>query len=121
MKKTVIYFAVLLVTSFTFEACKKDKTPEVIAPLECTDTISFSATIEPLINQSCATSGCHNATGSGGYNFSGYTSIFNNREIILKTIRHEDGVTAMPIGAPKLIEAQINAVACWIEQGAPNN
>jgi hypothetical protein len=121
MKKTVIYFAVLLVTSFTFEACKKDKTPEVIVPLECNDTISFSATIEPLINQSCATSGCHNSTGSGGYNFSGYTSIFNNREIILKTIRHEDGVTAMPIGAPKLSDTQINAVACWIQQGAPNN
>lgn len=121
MKKSVIYFTLLLATGLAFESCKKDKTPEVIAPLECNDTISFATTIQPLINQSCATSGCHNASGSGGYNFSSYTSIFNNREIILKTIRHEAGVTAMPIGAPKLTDVQINSVACWIEQGAPNN
>jgi len=115
------YFIALVAFSpLFFYSCKKDKAPEPV-PFDCEDTISYSAIIEPLINQSCATSGCHNNSGAGGYIFGSYAAVEENKATILKSIRHESGVTPMPIGAAKLTPEQIQSFNCWIEQGALDN
>jgi uncharacterized membrane protein len=86
--------------------------------VDCT-TISakFGADVSPLISSKCATSGCHDATASGGLIFQNYAQIssakdrINTRAVIEKT---------MPSAAP-LQPAEINILKCWIESGAPNN
>lgn len=120
MKNLRYFFALLIISPTLFFSCKKDKAPEPV-PFDCADTISYSAIIEPLINQSCATSGCHNNSGAGGYIFGSHASVADNKEIILQSIRHESGVTPMPIGAAKLTPEQIQSFNCWIEQGALDN
>lgn len=123
MKKTYkitgILLTVLLVAT---SSCSKDKTPEpILPPSDCTDTVFYSTDIEPLIMQNCTATGCHNNSGAGGYIFNGYASIEGNKDIILKTISHADGVTPMPQGAPMLSTQQIDLFRCWIVQGSPNN
>ena len=53
--------------------------------------------------------------------FESYESVFEYRDEILKAVRHESGVTPMPIGADQLSEIEIQNIACWIAQGASNN
>lgn len=120
--KFKFFVAATIITSFLFTlSCNKDKAPEPI-PFECADTtISYSISIEPLVMQNCAVSGCHNSSGAGGYVFESYISIEENKDIILRTIQHNEGVTPMPIGSPKLTIDQIQSFNCWIEQGALDN
>ena len=106
-----------------FSSCSKDKVSvgPVVDP-ECPDTISFANTIEPLIDQNCATSGCHGGgSAAGGYNLEGYSNVNIFAQQMLSTMRHEQGFTAMPFSAPQLPDSLIKKFGCWIKQGKLNN
>ncbi|MBK8557886.1 MAG: hypothetical protein IPL65_20035 [Lewinellaceae bacterium] len=49
-------------------ACKKEPAPTA-------STVCFEQTVAPVIQGSCALSGCHDSTRSGGYDFSTYPGI----------------------------------------------
>jgi cytochrome c553 len=117
MKKFTFLLLMLVFTGFV--ACKKDNTN--VDGFQCDNEISFASDVAPLINQNCATSGCHNASGAGGYVLTTHAQISNHATIMLNAIQHKPGFTAMPIGAPKLSDEQIKAFACWIQQGKLNN
>jgi hypothetical protein len=115
MNKRNIY--ILGVISILTFSCKKDKAFEPV----CTDEISFSQDVQPIIMNSCATTGCHSGpNASNNMNFTSYENVFEHRILIGKSVRGESGVTQMPIG-PALSADQINKISCWIEQGALNN
>lgn len=98
-------------------SCTKDKT----TPVACSEEISFATDIQPILMNSCATSGCHNSvSAANNMIFENYDAVFTHRELIVKSIRHEAGVTPMPFG-PQLSSELIRKISCWVEQGAPNN
>ena len=103
-------------------SCKKDKVSitNQIQNADCPNIISYSQQIQPLLNQSCATSYCHGG-GSNGYDLSNHTSVSDNASIILSVIKHESGFEPMPFGSPKLPDSVINHFQCWIDQGKQNN
>ncbi len=116
-KSVVLFCAIVL-----FSNCSKDKTEELTENLECDAVISFSEDVLPLISVNCSTSGCHGGgSGAAGYVLTNYDNINQHKTIILQTMQHVSGVTPMPLGQSKLPNESINIVACWIEQGAPNN
>ncbi len=109
-----VWFLLILM----FASCTKDKT----VPATCESEVSFVADVQPIILNSCATSGCHSASSAANNMvFENFEAVFANRDMILKTVNHEAGVTPMPIGASQLSSIEIQNIACWIEQGAPNN
>lgn len=109
---------VLIFLTVVFVSCKKDKT--VLA--ECDAEVSFVEDVQPILLNSCATSGCHSASSAANNMvFENFEEVFANRDMILKTVNHEAGVTPMPIGASQLSSIEIQNIACWIEQGALNN
>ena len=86
--------------------------------LDCTSVSkSFSADVNPIVQNFCNTVGCH-ATGStnGPGPLTNYTQVFNARTTIRPAI--ESG--RMPQGST-LTTAQKNSFLCWIDSGAPNN
>ena len=115
---SILSFSLLVV------ACEKDKTP-IISPISqgaCADTVSFSQTIQPLIEQSCATTGCHDAnTSQSGFNYSGYSNISLFSDPMIGSIRHDPGFGPMPFAAPKFADSLIQKIECWIAQGKLNN
>ncbi len=121
---TIPFFVGLLLVALTLgtsTSCNKDKVPSAV-PSDCPDTIFYSATIEPMIQQNCATSGCHNASSAaGGYNLVGHGNVSANANEILNVIRHEGSGTPMPLGQPKLNDTIIQQFKCWIDQGKLNN
>lgn len=115
-------FSLMLAITVFIPGCYYDKEellyPGSNTPVDCTTiNAKFAADVLPLISSKCATSGCHDATASGGLIFQNYAQInsakdrINTRAVVEKT---------MPAAAP-LQPAEINIIKCWIENGAPNN
>lgn len=119
--KKFLFMSLLVLLAFT--ACKEDEDP-VDPPVagECDDARTYTADVKTIMDANCATSGCHDAnTMANDINLSDYTNTAAEADMdrFMKAVRHESGVTPMPIGAAKLSDAIITELACWIEQGRP--
>lgn len=112
---------VVLIVSFlvVLMSCRKDKVEvEPIDPEQCTETISYTNDIQPVLDVNCSTSGCHNAnSGSAGYVFETHAQVAEHADIILSVIRHESGFSPMPQGGQKLNDTIIENFECWVDQG----
>jgi hypothetical protein len=135
---TVITGLLLLIVLVLF-SCKHEIPDQVlIAPpvdggvQTCsTDTVYFQNKVLPLINSSCAMSGCHDAiTHKDGINLSSYAKILatggvkpgNPSGSKLYTILSKSGGDRMPPApAAAFTQAQKDIIYKWIQQGAKNN
>ena len=105
------------VSILLFASCKKDKA----SAFSCTDEVSFTQEVQPLIDLNCSTSGCHDVTAEGGYEFKDHATISTAIDRILAAINHESGTTPMPLGADKLPDSSIQLIMCWSSAGALDN
>ncbi|MFT5581860.1 MAG: hypothetical protein ACI9G9_001121 [Psychromonas sp.] len=103
------------------QGCNKDKLEPVVTSSDCEDAITYDAQVATIINNNCSTSGCHDSSNSGGYTLMTFEQVSNNADIILRAMKHEDGVVPMPLGQDQLDEGKINDVSCWILQGKNEN
>jgi uncharacterized membrane protein len=76
---------------------------------------SFSNDISPIISTNCAISGCHKGT-SGLPDF----STLKNIQASASAIKTQTVSRSMPIGKT-LTDDEISVIACWVNDGAPNN
>jgi len=119
MKTTVFAFVCLL---FLFSSCSKKSSNSNGSgngsPTDCsTVPKSFSTNVFPIIQNSCAISGCHNAGSVNGPGpLTNYTQVFNARNQIRTAVANG----TMP-KTGSLTTAQKNSIICWIDSGAPNN
>lgn len=114
---------ILVIGSLILFSCTKDQVNiEDYYPANCIDTISYATQVEPILNQSCATSNCHDdMTSAAGYNLTNHFNVSTNANIILSVIRHQIVGQEMPIGAPKLSDNIAQQIDCWISQGKLDN
>lgn len=87
---------------------------EITQAVKIPSGISYTASVDPIIKSNCAVNGCHN--GSQVPDLRVFTNIHDNASKI-------KGVTAnrsMPPGGP-LTQTEINMIACWVDDGAPDN
>jgi hypothetical protein len=113
-------FCTLLLTS----ACHED--PIVV---DCpSGIVSFSAQVQPIINQNCNVSGCHGFLNEAPFQLMTHQQvdsavIYGN---LLFAIKHQSPLP-MPRIDPLLPDAYmmpdslINIIECWINQGRQNN
>ena len=80
---------------------------------DCT-SITYSATIKPIIANKCSLSGCH---GSSFSTYSGLLSIVNNGQLESQVVNS----TNMPTGSVSMSCEQRQQIECWINNGAANN
>jgi hypothetical protein len=121
MKRTFFSLSgkiLFLLFSMAFFSCKEEnKDSEKPTDTDCSK-VSYSADVKPIINKSCALSGCH---GSGSNNgdltlFSGVKAkaedgTLNNRVLVKKDMP--------PSGS--LSSEELAKIDCWIKNGAPEN
>lgn len=126
--KLPITFSLLffLILGLSWAGCKKDDKRDYLAEADCTqvdpiaNTYAFS--IKNILNNSCALSGCHDATTKeNGIDFSSYASAktaFETKEVLC-AVNHGEGCEPMPKGGTKLPAATLNMLACWAKNGYP--
>jgi len=135
--KKISFFAIILLIAWS---CRHDTTiPENMTnPTQTTDcdpeTVYFVNDIQPLLNSTCATSGCHdNQTAEHGVRLTSYTNIIQTGKV--RPFRPDDskiykvlfgggdkGDDIMPPSPQNpLTSAQKKLIYDWIMQGAKNN
>lgn len=122
MNKSIIFPATILFLSFM--SCVKDSAkmiPAVTVSVNFCDTITFSKHIKPIINNNCATSGCHVMGGSGDGDFTGYSGLkakVDNGKFKLRVFDSPNN--PMP-AAGMLPPDQLSLIKCWLDKGANND
>jgi mono/diheme cytochrome c family protein len=90
----------------------------------------FESKIRPLLVESCFD--CHTADEKGGLRVDSRAALLKGGDtgpaivvgdpdasLLIKAVRHADGISKMPRSAAKLTDAQIGALAEWVKMGAP--
>lgn len=111
----------LVIISVLITSCQYDNEEELYPDVECdTVNVSYAEDIEPIIDNSCATSGCHVDGGTGNGSFKNYTRVkakVDNGSMRQRVVVTQD----MPPDPESLTACQINKIDAWIDAGAPNN
>ena len=87
---------------------------EISQPLSVLSGISYAQTIAPIIQKNCAISGCHNGTQFPDFR------VFQNIRENADRIKTQTASRRMPLQGA-LTQAEINDIACWVDDGAPDN
>ena len=95
-----------------------------------TSGVSYGAQVQPLFNQACNFSGCHDAATTG-LNLTSYEGarlsipgivVPKDPDHSVLVLRIQGSVGArMPPGSYPLNQNQINGIRTWINEGANNN
>lgn len=91
---------------------------ELREEIEIKTGISFDAAVRTIIESNCAVSGCHVA-GTGRANFNQFSAIRQNAETIKG--HTQDGTMPPPESGRTLTDSEVETIACWVEDGAPEN
>jgi hypothetical protein len=78
---------------------------------------SYVDDIEPIIETSCAVSGCHVTGGAAPFAFTNVASVQAHAAAVKTTTANG----SMPKSGAPLTQAQKDRIACWVDDGAPNN
>lgn len=117
MKKILFFAFVIFII-----ACNTDLINHSVDAV-CTKVPTYTKDAAAIIDNNCALSGCHGASGAkAGIHLDGYTNaskeFLNNLEN-LASIHHDKGVKSMPRGSAKLNDSLINVLDCWVKNGCP--
>ncbi|MEZ4952658.1 MAG: hypothetical protein R2825_03660 [Saprospiraceae bacterium] len=129
-KTFYLYFAVLVAVAM---ACTNDVLPPPERPEFCNDIIaSYNTNVKPIIDESCAYSGCHDGaggTGPGNYkSYNGILSILDDGSFRNRVLEKErDPLLGMPPDnsiypesqKDDLTEEELQIIECWLNEGYP--
>jgi len=93
---------------------KDDTGCELIQTIRVRSGISYSTSIDTIIETNCVVSGCHN-----GSQFPDFRN-FNNIQMNAAQIKTLTGNRTMP-DEGSLTQAEIDMIACWVDDGALAN
>ncbi len=114
-KKTTL---TLLLLTALIQGCYYDIAEELYPGKNCDNSVvTYATKIAPIIINSCATTGCHEAGGASPDLTGGYASVSTNLSLII-----ERAVTQknMPPSSP-LSSCEISAMEIWNNAGAKND
>lgn len=116
MKKLLL----LTFLSLILHSCYNDNEEEIYGVVTCdTTAITYAERVQPIINSSCATTGCHVSGGSAPGNFTNFSELqskinsgsFENRVLVQKD---------MPPNS-SLSDCELQTIQAWLDAGAQNN
>lgn len=121
MKKALIILTGFSGLVFTAISCSKDKSSGGGTPftVDCATVTNkaFAADVNPIIQSTCAVSGCH---ASGSTNGPGALTSYAQISGAASNIRSAVSTGRMP-QTGSLSSAAKSSIICWIDAGAPNN
>jgi hypothetical protein len=115
-----LFFAAAFFFVFGLQwSCADHDFPSYTCPEE---EVSYLADVKPIVETKCAVSGCHN--GSLGVdrdwsNFNVFQHNAKNGNVKSHVINRIMPPAYSPAGP--LSQEQINTIACWVDNDAPNN
>lgn len=129
MKKVLLTGSMITgIIALSLTGCYNDNREDLYPqpPISSCDTsvTAFAATIQPIITQNCALSGCHSGSApAAGYDFTTYGGVKASVDAgrLLGALKHESGYSSMPKNGTKLPDCEILKIETWKNRGAKNN
>jgi hypothetical protein len=126
--KTLLFITFSATIVIGVNSCTKNKTEDMTIKTSTCDSvkvISYKNDVQPILNNNCgAQAGCHsNGSASGGVKLESWqgTNEVATTGLLMKSIRHESGVSFMPKGGTKLDACYIAIIGKWVRNGSLNN
>ena len=121
--KYIISAGILLITVIQ-SGCYYDKQPIAVSTPCDTSAVTYSGIVKPIMASVCY--GCHSGTTpAGNIKLDQYGPVRNvamsQSGLLLGVIRHTPGYDPMPKSGGQMNQCNINKIAIWIANGAPNN
>lgn len=116
-----LFSSLLLLLSNCDKKIGKREAATTPPPVGFCDTITYAKHIKPIIDNNCATPGCHVSGGSGNGDFTGYSGVLtkvNNGSF--KNRVFDSPNNPMPASG-MLPQKQLDLIKCWLDKGALNN
>lgn len=111
----------LVLLTMVFSACYYDNEEELYPNDFCeTTAVSWSVTIQPLMQTRCAIPGCH-VPGAQTPDLSNYNSVKAQADAGRIKARVIDGVPSIMPPSGRLPSCDQKKLEAWLLQGAPNN
>lgn len=134
MHKTGLFiFTLFLIGFLSLEtACSSDKLPEPEPPALCdTLQVSYNLQVKEIIDNTCATPGCHRSGTTAPGNYTSFNSLqpfLTEREFkrFVVDFRNDPEVGMPPnwdsnLGPKDLTQEEFDILVCWIENGYPED
>ena len=125
MRRIILVLFVASVICPGMSGCYYDKASELYPEGACdTTSVTWSKTIQPIMQQQCAYVGCHvGSNPSGGINLGSYAGVREQAAngALLGSVEHQSSYQPMPRGSTKLPDCQIAMLRIWVTAGAPQN
>ena len=98
------------------EIVMDDETNCAVNSTDTANGTSWASDVMPIIDNNCAISGCHNGDNSSIPNW----TVFSNVQANASNIKTRTGNKTMP-RTGSLTDAEIELIACWVDDGALDN
>jgi hypothetical protein len=119
IRNQVLFFLLFAALFFLEPSCANHEFPSYTCPPE---PISFADDISPIIMTKCAIEGCHNGDNGADKNWTNFDLFQENaKNGLVKSYVVNRIMPKAESSAGPLSQEQINAIACWVDQGAQNN
>lgn len=133
MRYLLLLSITFLLSSFLFISCSKSDDPAPMGSAtanaddvssECSDNITYSNHIKPLVMKTCAVSGCH--TPNGFKDFTSYSSLKSHIESggvanFIARIEPGGGMPPSYSSGPNLTDCERVQLKTWLQAGYLNN
>lgn len=111
---------VIAIVSAALPSCKTHKSVTAAnTESNCATIPTYMADVKPIIDENCGNS-CHSSTRKAHQldltTFDNVKAAASDKSF-LGAINHEEGFEAMPRNHPKLDDASIQKITCWIKGG----
>ena len=125
MSKPIFYISLLVASLFV--GCSADALPEPVE-MPCTgESFTYEADIRPIVERTCAYSGCHLGGAPGVYNnYEGLLPQLTSGSFQQRVVQQRDNPNVgmppdyAPDGRPKnLTPEELEMISCWLEDGHP--
>lgn len=112
---------ILLFSTTVLAGCYYDREEELYPGSAVCETtsVTWSATVQPLIQARCATAGCHVSGGFGPGDFTQYANVKAKVDDGRFQAEVIQAGSMPPTG--RLSDCDIQKLQVWIDAGAPNN
>lgn len=113
MKKPALY--TLFASFLILFGCANNNSEDI--EIACQTEVSLSGDILPLLEAQCTFSGCHNGDNGASRNWTQKDNVI----ALSAGIKARTQSGSMPRSPGELTAAEVEMIACWVDQGAKDN
>lgn len=123
MRKVFLSVSIIIgLTAIILSGCYNDHAQDLYPQSTTCDTtnVTYTATLKSIVDNQCATSGCHQGVIPSGYDLSTYNGLKNAATLgkLMPSLNYT-GPSPMPKGLPKLDDCTIAKFQAWVNNNEP--